>query len=73
MAANRERSRVKDSLPATVVVLLLSLGTWVFFYLVSVPLVARDTAVVVGIWLTVVFCAKWLLKRMKRRRDHKSN
>jgi hypothetical protein len=69
MSADQKPAVAKKSLVATVLVLLLSLGTWTFFYLKAMPLAAADTAVVVGFWLIVVFGARWLWGRFAQKRN----
>ena len=69
MNADQKPAATKRSLIATVLVLVLSLGTWSFFYLKAMPLAAPDTAVVVGFWLIVVFAAKWLWGRFSQKRN----
>lgn len=69
MIADQKPAAAKKSLVATVIVVLLSLGTWSFFYLKAMPLAASDTAVVVGFWLIVVFAAKWLWGRFAQKRN----
>jgi hypothetical protein len=64
-----EKPVAKRHLIATVLAVLLSLGTWSFFYLKAMPLAAADTAVVVGFWLIVVFAAKWLWGRLARKHN----
>lgn len=51
------------TLPLAFLVLILSLATWYFFYLQSMPLTAGDTAVVVVFWIVVVVAGQWLLSR----------
>lgn len=41
----------------------LSLATWLFFRYESVPLRTRDTAVVVCVWILIVFGARSLRQR----------
>jgi len=59
---------LKKPVWTTVVVLALSLGTWLFFYLKSMPLTAPDTAVVVGFWLAVVLFGNWIWKRLHKKK-----
>jgi protein-S-isoprenylcysteine O-methyltransferase Ste14 len=68
MSADEKSAATKKPLVATVLVVLLSLGTWYFFYLKTMSLAAPDTAVVVGFWLIVVFGAKWLWERFAQKR-----
>jgi hypothetical protein len=68
MSADEKSAATKKPLVATVLVFLLSLGTWYFFYLKSIPLAAPDTAVVVGFWLIIVFGANWLRGRFALKR-----
>jgi hypothetical protein len=51
----------------TGVVIGLSLATWVFFYLKSMPLGLSETTVVVGAWLAVAFLVKWAWKRRRNK------
>jgi hypothetical protein len=53
----------------TVVVLALSLATWLFFYLKSMPLTGPDTAVVVGFWLAVALFGNWIWKRLHKKKQ----
>jgi len=69
MSADQKPAAAKKPLAATVLVVVLSLGTWAFFYLKAMPLAATDTAVVVGFWLIVVFGAKWLWGRVAGKRN----
>lgn len=69
MSVDQKPAAAKKPLAATVLVVVLSLGTWVFFYLKAMPLAATDTAVVVGFWLIVVFGAKWLWGRFAGKRN----
>lgn len=48
-------------------VLALSLATWYFFQLESMPLTALDTTLVVGVWLVLVLIAKAIWGRFRRR------
>ena len=41
-------------------VLVLSLATWLFFYLKSMPLGLPETTVIVGFWLAVALVVKWI-------------
>ena len=45
----------------------MSLATWLFFYLESMPLKPAETTVVVGCWLGVTLIVKWILGRMWKK------
>jgi hypothetical protein len=47
---------------------LLSLATWMFFYVESMPLDSKGTAVVCGGWALLVFSAKWLWSHFHKDR-----
>jgi hypothetical protein len=68
MDTNQKPTVVNKSIAATVMVLLLSLGTWSYFYVKGMPLDAGDTAVVVGFWLIVVLATKWAWGRLVHKR-----
>ena len=53
----------------TLVVLALSLATWLFFYFESMPLTSSDTAVVVGLWLFLVLLVNWAQSRMRKKKQ----
>jgi small-conductance mechanosensitive channel len=61
---NFKRLIVTPALSATFLVLLLSLATWYFFYMRSMPLSSGDIAVVVVLWLIVVIAARWIVGRV---------
>src|SRR5580704_14643402 len=61
---NSKRLLVTPALNATFLVLLLSLATWYFFYMRSMPLSPGDIAVVVVLWLIVVIAARWIVGRV---------
>ena len=73
MSVEPKPAAAKKNLIASVVVILLSLGTWSFFYIKAMPLSSSDTAVVVGTWLVVVFAAKWLWENLKGTRRKADN
>jgi hypothetical protein len=52
-------------------ILLLSLVTWVFFYFASMPLDSRATAVVCGGWALLVYVGKWLRSQFQKDRKEK--
>jgi Na+/proline symporter len=47
-----------------VVIVVLSLATWYFFHLESMPLTPAETTFVVFIWVVVVLAGKWLWRRL---------
>jgi len=49
---------LKESLVVIAVVLMLSLGVWVFFDLTSAPLDTSETTVIVGICFVLVFLGR---------------
>ena len=53
----------------TLVVLALSLATWLFFYFKSMPLTSSDTVVVVGVWLFFVLLVNWTRSRMRKKKQ----
>jgi hypothetical protein len=57
----------KGLLPSLVLVLLLSLATWLFFELDSLSLDAPATTVVVGAWFLVVFIARTIWLRVRKK------
>jgi len=61
------------ALPLAFLVLILSLATWYFFYIQSMPLTAGDTAVVVVFWIVMVIAGKWLLSRYSPRKKKTGN
>jgi amino acid transporter len=74
-AATRDPSNSRPGrfLVSLILVVLLSLGTWSFFYVKQMPLGSPETSVVVGFWLVVVFGVRWtilLVGRHKRRSAH---
>jgi hypothetical protein len=64
-------STLKTSATATALILILSLGTWLFFYWESIPLDAKGTAVVAGMWALVVLSAKYCWAYLGKRRGQK--
>jgi hypothetical protein len=60
----------KSTTPAVlvVIVLVLSLATWLVFYLLSLPLTATDTPIVVGAWLLFVFMGNWLWRSLRKKK-----
>ena len=49
---------------AIVLIVLLSLATWIFFYWChKIPLRADDTVIVVGFWGFVVLLGRWIWQR----------
>lgn len=51
-----------------VIVLVLSLATWLVFYLLSLPLTATDTPIVVGAWLLFIFMGHWLSRSLRKKK-----
>ena len=52
---------------ATIVVIgALSLATWYFFHMESMPLTSAETTLVVGSWVVVVLLAKWLWRLLHK-------
>ena len=58
---------VRVSLVALVSILVLSLATWSFFYVQSMPLDSGSTLIVVGIWIVVVTLSRWIWQRLRKR------
>jgi len=54
-------------LSSLVLVLALSLATWLFFYQESLKLDGPATTVVVGVWFLVVFLAKKIWLRFRKK------
>lgn len=63
--ATAEGGRMKIGVPL-ILVLVLSLASWYFFYVESMPLAASETALITGFWLLVVLSGKWLLTRVRK-------
>ena len=61
----------KKPFMTTVVILGLSLGTWLFFYLSSMELTPAGTSVVVAFWLLVVLFSRWIWKRPRRKEQNR--
>ena len=59
----------KEVLSSLVIVLALSLATWVAFELGRLHLDLPGTTVVVGVWFAVVFLAKLLWSRMRNKKS----
>ena len=59
---------LKGTIATTFVIIVLSLGIWLFFYLASMPLDASSTMVVVGICIALVYAGKFIWSRMCRRK-----
>jgi hypothetical protein len=57
---------LKKPLVTIFVIGVLSLATWYFFYLESMPLMPLETTFVVGISVVVVLFAKWLWARLHK-------
>lgn len=62
-------SASKKPVWTTLVVLVLSLATWLFFYFESMPLTSSDTAVVVGFWLFFALLVNWARSRMRKKKQ----
>ena len=65
--AEATRTRTRSVLPSLVVVLLLSLATWLFFQLESLPLNGPATTVVVGVWFLVVIMVKTIWQHFRKK------
>ena len=61
----------KNFLTPAILVTGLSLATWLFFYVESMPLTPPETTIVVGIWFLTVFLAKMLLDRIRGKKSAK--
>jgi hypothetical protein len=61
----KPESGFKNFLTPAVLVTGLSLATWLFFYVESMPLTPSETTIVVGAWFIAVFLAKMLLVRVR--------
>ena len=66
-------SAKSGAFPLAFLVLVLSLVTWYFFYIQSMPLTAGDTAVVVVFWIVMVIVGKWLLSRYSPQKKKTGN
>jgi hypothetical protein len=53
-------STFKKPVATIVVIGALSLTTWYFFHMESMPLTSAETTFVVGSWVVIVLLAKWL-------------
>ncbi len=67
--SNLRTSVLAPGLSVAFLVLLLSLATWYFFYMRSMPLSPGDIAVAVVFWLVVVIAGKWLVGRVALHRS----
>jgi hypothetical protein len=54
----------KNLLLVPAIVLVLSLATWLFFHIESMPLTAPETTVVAGGWFVVVFLCRLFWQRV---------
>ncbi len=63
-----EEEALKVSFATGFVITALALAIWVFFYLVSAPLTAPETTVVVGLCAAVVLSGKWIWARLRKTR-----
>jgi hypothetical protein len=60
---------MKASAGTLAVILVLSLGVWMYFYVSpGAPLNASETAVVVGVCAGAVFLARWIWARFRGTR-----
>jgi hypothetical protein len=59
------------AMSSTLLVLFLSLVTWYFFYMRSMPLSSGDIAAVVVLWLIVVIVGKWIVGHAQEK-EHES-
>ena len=57
----------KKPVATILAVLALSLATWYFFDIKSVPLTTPETTFVVGVWVVVVLIAKGLWGRLHKK------
>jgi hypothetical protein len=57
---------LKASTGAILLIILLSLATWVFFAWEEMPLYAAGTAVVVGAWAVVVLLGRRLWSHFRK-------
>jgi hypothetical protein len=55
-----------------ILVILLSLATWSYFYVMQMPLTPAETSFIVGFWLLVVFGVKWMFGRRRRNKTENS-
>jgi hypothetical protein len=58
----------KSLLLVVSLVTVLSLATWLFFHVESMPLSPPETTVVVGGWFIIIFLGKLIWRRVRRRR-----
>jgi hypothetical protein len=56
-------ANLKASIGVTFLIVILSLATWVFFYVESMRLDPPATAVVCGGWALLLLSGKWLWSR----------
>jgi hypothetical protein len=64
-------ANLKASTGMTLLIVILSLATWVFFYVESMGLNPAGTAVVCGGWALLVLSGKWLWSRRDKHRGKK--
>jgi drug/metabolite transporter (DMT)-like permease len=74
--ADKAASGVPDKRPAAskpvvllIAVVLLSLATWSFFYVMQMPLTAVETSVIVGFWLLMAFSIRWVFGRLRHKKE----
>lgn len=60
---------LKASSTTVLLILALSLATWAFFHLESMPLGPGETAVVAGVWAVLVLGAKRLRAHFRKGRE----
>lgn len=73
MATNQPAAKPAGSfLLPLIAILVLSLLSWLFFYLQGMPLSGPETTVVVGAWFLIVFSVKlgrrWLQHRLVKNK-----
>ena len=57
----------KKSVAAIVIILAMSLATWYFFQLESMPLTPAETTLVVGIWVVLVLIVRGIWARFHKK------
>lgn len=59
-----DKGPLKKPFAVTFAIAALSLATWYFFYIESMPLTPAETTFVVFVWVVVVLVGKWLWLRL---------